>query len=169
MFPRTIIVCALLATSLASSGAMSAPAAGAALPSSSAPPASSTPPAASAAPGLGIDDRDRHAPVLCDWGIFLELKDISDRCFASEDQPLKQALSQSIADMDKFIIRNSKTTQAELDRHKAQLKVQDGDICKNDEALEFYKGFRTIKIERIRQGTAVLLEIPREPVAQPCL
>ena len=110
-----------------------------------------------------------QAGVLCTWGIELTVKEIGSRCFPGRDAGFKQALDVSIAAIDRFILRYGDTTPTALDRQKAQVVSQAGDVCSNKDAMQMYQLMSQLPPSELQRQTAALLATPRKPTVNPCL
>jgi hypothetical protein len=110
-----------------------------------------------------------QAGVLCTWGIELTVKEIGSRCFPGRDAGFKQALDDSIAAIDRFILRYGDAAQPALDRQKAQIVSQAGDVCSNKDAVQMYQLMSQMPPGELQKQTAALLATPRKPTFNPCL
>src|SRR4051812_43080423 len=120
-------------------------------------------------------DTTGKGAVLCTWGFYIGMQAHSAACGLSRT-PTDDAIDEAIGAMDDFIIANSslKPTRGALEQFKraaaeselADLRKQGMRKFCTDEDLNH---FRSASPEAIRASIKRLLEIPREPVMNPCL
>ncbi len=113
-------------------------------------------------------ENDPQGAVLCIWGLYLELTATVSVCklprTATDD-----AMDAAIVSMDAFIKENSSLhpTTEMLEDFKARATAHvtaSSRVCLNPDIT----AFRAASPQDIREGTARLLAVPREPVMNPC-
>lgn len=109
-------------------------------------------------------------PVLCAWGIYVELAKYGEICKLDENRDFLDALDANIARMDEFILRNSDFTREQLDAWQAVPTDVDADICEaGSEMRMIFESVLDYPIEQMNAQTDELLAVDRPPLADPCL
>ena len=129
--------------------------------------------------GIEAPPIDTRGAVLCHWSIAITQKTIGEACFKKRGADYLASMDWAISRMDAFILRNSKTTQAQLDKNKTKVESEirknieidsKGQCTPGQGALAFYP-----QSAKLRERVAVeiwirdLLAVPRPPVMNPCL
>jgi hypothetical protein len=122
---------------------------------------------------------DKRGAVLCQWSIAITQKTIGEVCFNKRDKNYLASLQWAISEMDAFILRNSKTTQAQLDERKMKVESEirgnieidgSGECNPGQASLVFYPQQPAIPGRAaIERWIKDLLAVPRPPVMNPCL
>jgi hypothetical protein len=138
------------------------------------------------APALGQDpmmlgprqfevDKTANGAVLCAWSVYLGIRARTAAC-GLQRRPTDDAMDEAIAAIDEFILANSslRPTRPVLEEFKHRASEADiafarqrglEKVCSSRD-LEH---FRSISPDQIRASVKKLLEVPREPVMNPCL
>jgi hypothetical protein len=121
------------------------------------------------------EDKSGNGAVLCAWGLYLSIQAETAACGLAR-QPIDDAIDEAIIAIDEFILRNSSLhpTRAMLDEFKQRATKSHLAPGQRQGLQKFcshpdLERFRKIPAEQIRAGTKKLLELPREPVMNPCL
>ncbi len=124
-------------------------------------------------PASGTDESGKGA-VLCVWNRLAEVKAVADYC-ETPRAPVDDAIDNAITEIETFILENTTSgiTKTSLNQTKIELMADlpnrddalagTGGVCTGDNL-----GLRDSGPEAIRQMTADLLSVPREPVWNPC-
>ena len=124
-------------------------------------------------------DMSGKGAVLCSWSLFVLAAHAVGEC-GWKSTPADTSITQSIADIDAFIIRNSVTpvTQDQLDVRKA-IDVAPGfatprgraEICEHSSQSigGVLWSLHISDADQLTASTRETLSIPREPVMNPCL
>ncbi len=122
---------------------------------------------------------DKRGAVLCQWSITITSKAIGEACFPGRDKDYLAALGWAIAQMDTFILRNSKTTKTQLQSNKGKIEEearknilfdQSGRCVPGQSAFIFYpEAAPTFDRKRLEIEVKALLAVDRPPVMNPCL
>ena len=123
---------------------------------------------------------DFRGAVLCHWLITVNAHAIGEHCDSENNKPALDRLDNVIDRINAFIIRNSDTTQEQIDRgrksEKAKLqdRVNESDsmkvkICAADgDSMKLWVGYRDIDPGELKKQIDKLLEVDRKPVLNPC-
>lgn len=120
-------------------------------------------------------DKTGNGAVLCAWSVYLSIQAETAACNLPR-RPTDDAIDEAIAAIDEFILANSSLhpTRQMLEEFKhsaaesslaSARRVGLQKIC-NGSDLE---RFRRISPDQLRSSVKKLLELPREPVMNPCL
>lgn len=117
---------------------------------------------------------DPRGAVLCAWMIYTELEAVGETCSQKQDRDFLVFLQSQIDRIKAFIVRNSDTTQAALEEQQRQVRAsmahRGSASCQPDgESMQFYNSFKSIDRGQIIAEMDKLLEVDREPLANPCL
>ncbi len=120
-------------------------------------------------------DKTGNGAVLCTWSIYLSIQAETAACGLTR-RPTDDAMDAAIVAIDEFILANSslRLTRAALDEFKR--RAAESDIAAGrQQGLQAFcsrpdlERFRSISPDQIRASVKKLLEVPREPVMNPCL
>ncbi|MGY8632401.1 hypothetical protein RAD15_07880 [Bradyrhizobium sp. 14AA] len=120
-------------------------------------------------------DKSGNGAVLCAWSMYLSIQAETAACGLTRRQT-DDAMDEAIAAIDEFILANSSLhpTRAMLDEFKQRAAESHLGLARRQGLQNFcsrpdLEHFRSISPDQIRAGVKKLLEIPREPVMNPCL
>lgn len=120
-------------------------------------------------------DKTGNGAVLCTWSIYLSIQAETTAC-ALTRRPTDDAMDEAIAAIDEFILANSSLhpTRAALEEFKRRAAESNIAFGRRQGLQTFcsrpdLERFRSISPDQIRASVKKLLEIPREPVMNPCL
>jgi hypothetical protein len=120
-------------------------------------------------------DKTGNGAVLCAWSIYLSIQAETVACGLTR-RPTDDAIDSAIAAIDEFILANSSLhpTRAMLDEFKRRAAESHLDPEQRQGLQKFcsrpdLEHFRSISPDQIMKSTSKLLELPREPVMNPCL
>jgi hypothetical protein len=120
-------------------------------------------------------DKTENGAVLCAWSIYLSIRAKTAAC-GLQRRPTDDAMDEAIAAIDEFILANSSLHPIRPLLEEFKHRAAEADLafarkqglekaCSNGD-LEH---FRSISPDQIRASVKKLLEVPREPVMNPCL
>jgi hypothetical protein len=120
-------------------------------------------------------DKTGNGAVLCAWSIYLSIRAQTAAC-GLQRRPTDDAMDEAIAAIDEFILANSSLhpTRPVLEEFKHRAAESDLAFARK-QGLEKacsssdLERFRSISPDQIRTSVKKLLELPREPVMNPCL
>jgi hypothetical protein len=108
--------------------------------------------------------------IFCALAIYSVAREVGRQCFPGEDPEYQAELGRSVAKLDAFVLRNSKTTPAEL----AKFKTDQGQgaprelLCKG-EAVGIYRAVENGGAERLRTSIDSAVARPGQPTWGTCL
>jgi hypothetical protein len=120
-------------------------------------------------------DKSGNGAVLCAWSVYISIQAETAACGLTR-RPIDDAMDEAIVAIDEFILANSSLhpTRAMLNDFKRRAAESDIAFAKR-QGLEKFCGrpdlerFRSISLDQIKTSVKKLLELPREPVMNPCL
>jgi hypothetical protein len=117
---------------------------------------------------------DARGAVLCAWMIYTEIEAVGETCSPQQDRDFLVFLQSQIDRIKAFIVRNSDTTQAALEEQQRQVRAsaahRSSVSCQPDgDSMQMYKAIKSVDRRQIIADMDNLLEVDREPVANPCL
>ena len=120
-------------------------------------------------------DKTGNGAVLCAWSVYLSVQAKTAACGLPR-RPTDDAMDEAIAAIDEFILANSSLhpTRPVLEEFKRRAAESDLAFVRK-QGLEKachsrdLEQFRSISPDRIKASVKNLLELPREPVMNPCL
>jgi hypothetical protein len=120
-------------------------------------------------------DKTGNGAVLCAWSIYLSVQAQTTAC-GLQRRPTDDAMDEAIAAIDEFILANSSLHPSRPNLEEFKRRVAEQDIAfARKQGLEKacssrdLERFRSISPDQIRASVKKLLEVPREPVMNPCL
>jgi hypothetical protein len=120
-------------------------------------------------------DQTGNGAVLCTWSVYLSIQAETAACGLAR-RPADDAMDEAIVAIDEFILANSslRPTRAALEEFKRRAAASDLAFARQQGLQSFcsrpdLEHFRSISPDRIRVSVKKLLEVPREPVMNPCL
>jgi hypothetical protein len=120
-------------------------------------------------------DKTGNGAVLCTWSVYLGIQAETKVCELKR-RPTDDAMDEAIVAIDEFILANSslRPTRAALEEFKR--RAAESDIANaRRQGLQAHcsrsdlERFRSIDPDQIRASVKKLLEVPREPVMNPCI
>mgnify|MGYP000850512246 CR=1 FL=1 len=121
------------------------------------------------------EDKTGNGAVLCVWSVYLSIQAETAAC-GLKRRPTDDAMDEAIVAIDEFILANSslRPTRAALEEFKRGAAASDIAFARQQGLQAFcsrpdLERFRSISPEQIRASTKKLLEVPREPVMNPCV
>jgi hypothetical protein len=120
-------------------------------------------------------DKTGNGAVLCTWSVYLSIQAETAACGLTR-RPTDGAMDEAIIAIDEFILANSslRPTRAALEEFKRRATESDLAFARRQGLQTFcsrpdLERFRSISPDQVRASVKKLLEIPREPVMNPCL
>ena len=120
-------------------------------------------------------DQSGKGAVLCVWSLYLSIQAQTAACGLTR-RPTDDAMDEAIVAIDEFILANSSLhpTRAMLDEFKRSAAESDVAFARERGLEKFCSRpdldrLRRINPDQIRAAMKKLLELPREPVMNPCL
>ena len=120
-------------------------------------------------------DKTGNGAVLCTWSVYLSIQAETAAC-GLKRRPTDDAMDEAIVAIDEFILANSslRPTRAALEDFKRRAAESDIAFGRRQGLQAFcsrpdLEHFRSINPDEIRASVKKLLEVPREPVMNPCL
>ena len=120
-------------------------------------------------------DKSGNGAVLCAWSLYLSIQAETAACGLTR-RPTDDAMDEAIVAIDEFILANSSLhpTRTMLDEFKRRAAESHLAIAQRQGLQKFcsrpdLEHFRSISPDQIKTGVKKLLELPREPVMNPCL
>lgn len=115
---------------------------------------------------------DPRGAVLCAWMIYTEVEAIGETCSPEQDRDYLVFLQSQIDRIKAFIVRNSGTTPAALEDQQRRVRAiaakRHGASCQGD-GIKLYNSIRSVDRRQFVAEMDKLLEVDREPLANPCL
>lgn len=120
-------------------------------------------------------DKTGNGAVLCAWSIYLSIQAETAACGLSR-LPVDDAMDEAIVAIDEFILANSSLHPTRPMLEKFKRRATEGEIgaarrrdfekfCNRPDLAHF----RSMSPDQIKTSVKKLLELPREPVMNPCL
>ena len=121
-----------------------------------------------------VPKTDPRGAVLCAWMIYTEIEAVGEACSPQQDRDFLVFLQSQIDRIKAFIVRNSDTRPAALDAQQRQVRASEAHrssvSCQPDsESMQMYNAIKSVDRRQIIADMDKLLEVDREPVANPCL
>jgi hypothetical protein len=117
-------------------------------------------------------DRSGKGAVLCIWSIYLSVQAGTKACQLPR-RPVDDAIDSAISKIDDFIMANSSLhpVRAALEdfKRRATERFQTNKGYCEGPSLENFEAFRRMSPEAVQKSVTELLEVPREPVMNPCV
>jgi hypothetical protein len=120
-------------------------------------------------------DKTGNGAVLCAWSVYLSIQAETAACGLTR-RPSDDAMDEAIVAIDEFILANSslRPTRAALEEFKRRAAESDLAFARRQGLQNFcsrpdLERFRSISPDQVRASVKKLLELPREPVMNPCL
>ena len=122
----------------------------------------------------GEPKADPRGAVLCAWMIYTEIEAVGETCSPQQDRDFLIFLQSQIDRIKAFIVRNSDTTPAALEEQQRQVRANKAHrsnvSCQPDsDSMQMYNAIKSVDRRQIIADMDKLLEVDREPVANPCL
>ena len=102
---------------------------------------------------------------MCGWVFLIAVREVGRRCFAGQDVEVQAQLDKSVAALDRYVMRNSKMSAADV----ARFHVQEGkegapeaQLCHGD-LLPLYRQYRSMGAREIRAITDAMVSRPGPP------
>ena len=117
---------------------------------------------------------DPRGAVLCAWMIYTELEAVGEACSPKQDRDFLVFLQSQIDRIKAFIVRNSDTTLAALEEKQRQVQASEAHrssvSCQPDgDSMRMYNAIKSVERRQFIAEMDKLLEVDREPLANPCL
>lgn len=109
--------------------------------------------------------------VICAEAIYTVIAEVGAQCRAGEDPAFQAELKHDLSLIDAYILKNSKTTPAQLDEfkrvqgHKGAPKAA---LCRGD-ALQMYDAMKRADPKAMSASIQKTLALPGEPTWGTCL
>jgi hypothetical protein len=120
-------------------------------------------------------DKTANGAVLCAWSIYLSIQAETAACGLPR-RPVDDAMDEAIVAIDEFILANSSLhpTRPMLEEFKRRAAEEEISAARRKDFEKFCSRpdlahFRSISPDQIKASVKKLLELPREPVMNPCL
>ena len=120
-------------------------------------------------------DKTGNGAVLCAWSIYLSIQAETAACGLPR-RPVDDSMDEAIVAIDEFILANSSLhpTRQMLEEFKHSAAEADISAARRQGLEKFcsrpdLEHFRSISPDQIRSSVKKLLDLPREPVMNPCL
>ena len=120
-------------------------------------------------------DKTGNGAVLCVWSLYLSIQAETAACGLTR-RPTDDAIDEAIVAIDEFILVNSSLhpTRPMLDEFKRRAAESHLAIAQRQGLQKFcsrpdLEHLRSISPDQIKASVKKLLELPREPVMNPCL
>ena len=107
---------------------------------------------------------------MCAWVFYAAAAEVADRCFPDDDPALRKELHRDVAEMDAFILANSKITPERL----AALKTQQAHVGASKELLckgelsQIYRSFQQSGLDKLRTAADAMVSRPGPPTLGDC-
>lgn len=117
---------------------------------------------------------DPRGAVLCAWMIYTEIEAIGETCSLEQDRDFLVFLQSQIERIKAFVVRNSDTTVSALEEQHCQVRTiaakRRSASCQSDsDGMQLYNSIKAVGRKQIVAEMDKLLEVDREPLANPCL
>lgn len=120
-------------------------------------------------------DKTGKGAVLCAWSVYLSIQAETAGCGLAR-RPTDNAIDQAIIEIDEFILANSSLhpTRAMLEEFKRRATESEMAFARKQGLQQFcsrpdLEHFRSVSPDELKASVKALLEVPREPVMNPCL
>lgn len=117
---------------------------------------------------------DPRGAVLCAWMIYTEIEAVGETCSPEQDRDFLVFVQSQIDRIKAFIVRNSDTTPSALEDQQRQVreiaaKRRSASCQPGGDGMQLYNSIRSLDRRQIIAEMDKLLEVDREPLANPCL
>ena len=128
-------------------------------------------PDARAAELTAAQDPPAGQGVMCAWVFYAVATEVGDRCFPDEDPAYHaEETHRSVAEIDAFILANSKITPerlASLKKQQAHIGAPKGLLC-HGELVDIYRAFQKAGVEKLRANADKMVARPGPPTIGDC-
>lgn len=119
----------------------------------------------------GVREPPAGEGVICSWAIVTVLAEVGDVCFPGQNPALQAELRRSVARIDQYVLRNSKTMtsarMAEFKRQQGHVGAPASQVCIAD-AIQLYRSVEKAGAAKLLSGIDTLLARDGEPTWGTC-
>jgi len=108
--------------------------------------------------------------IGCALAVFSATAEVGKRCFSGQDQEFQASLAYSVSQLERFSIKNSHTTMADLEtfeREQGHVGAPAALLCHGD-GPSLYEHFRTLGAIRLRSMIDKMVSRPGKPTFGSC-